>query len=542
MKGKEYQSVDIEDSLSTEDFTSVEQENAEAKFVRLRFFAVISTMCLVVFGVVMYLNSNRESQITQLRSSSSTVSKVMHISDTHIDFFFDPNKSMKSGVCHTCKMSDKQFGFGTSKCPQSIEPESDDRLKQSTLISEGYSFGRYGCNPPEQLWKSLHKAMADIDPNPNVIIFTGDISPHGYPDDERNIKSTTKLEDLCTSKFDVTEKMVVDLKQSFPNTKWAFTMGNNDHFPKDTYWQPYMNKLGEMFRRTGFFTEEQYQMYMNHGGTQYIDVDGIRYLSIDFTLFTAGGVIPPSGGEDAKLTETYGADLRQSVQLFLVDIFAEAEELGLPVYIIGHQPLTTNKGKDELDVEGHAYTALKELFTEYSHIITVGLFGHRNLAGLNEVLSDSFMPLFPSITAPGVSPRGRNQPSFHVIEQDRASKRVMNFEQIVFDLIINNEAAKEKEDPNYMGVWRRHQHRLLSWKTLSGEAEFTTETLARLLAKVPHDQELFFAIESWKKGGYIGDETPESYECKSLYDREEQMMKCLFKSQDSLCWSKSWLN
>ena len=99
MKGKEYQSVDIEDSLSTEDFTSVEQENAEAKFVRLRFFAVISTMCLVVFGVVMYLNSNRESQITQLRSSSSTVSKVMHISDTHIDFFFDPNKSMKSGEC-----------------------------------------------------------------------------------------------------------------------------------------------------------------------------------------------------------------------------------------------------------------------------------------------------------------------------------------------------------------------------------------------------------------------------------------------------------
>jgi hypothetical protein len=54
----------------------------------------------------------------------------------------------------------------------------------------------------------------------------------------------------------------------------------------------------------------------------------------------------------------------------------------------------------------------------------VGLFGHRNLAGLNEVLSSAFLPLFPAITAPGVSPRGRNQPSFNVLYQDQTTKRV----------------------------------------------------------------------------------------------------------------------
>ena len=87
------------------------------------------------------------------------------------------------------------------------------------------------------------------------------------------------------------------------------------------------------------------------------------------------------------------------------------------VYIIGHQPLTTKKGKDEFNIEGEYFLDLKDLLTEYAPIIKVGLFGHRNVAGFGEVLNKDFFPLFPSLTAPGVSPRGRNQPSFYVLYQ-----------------------------------------------------------------------------------------------------------------------------
>jgi hypothetical protein len=100
--------------------------------------------------------------------------------------------------------------------------------------------------------------MRVIDPHPHVIVFTGDISPHGYPDDNFKLKDSTTLADLCDTKFLVTRHMVEDLVRSFPHTRWAYAMGNNDHFPKDRYWQPYIEKYGNMLLETGFFTPQQH--------------------------------------------------------------------------------------------------------------------------------------------------------------------------------------------------------------------------------------------------------------------------------------------
>lgn len=54
-------------------------------------------------------------------------------------------------------------------------------------------------------------------------------------------------------------------------------------------------------------------------------------------------------------------------------------------------------------------------------------------------------------------------------------------------------------------------------------------------------QNAFFMIEMWKRAGYVGDETPENYKCKSLYDTNSAMMRCLFPDQDVRCWSPGWL-
>jgi hypothetical protein len=54
---------------------------------------------------------------------------------------------------------------------------------------------------------------------------------------------------------------------------------------------------------------------------------------------------------------------------------------GLDVYIIGHQPLTTKRGRDEYDPRATHFTRLKALLAKYAPIIRVGLFGHRNIAG-----------------------------------------------------------------------------------------------------------------------------------------------------------------
>lgn len=71
------------------------------------------------------------------------------------------------------------------------------------------------------------------------------------------------------------------------------------------------------------------------------------------------------------------------------------------MWLLGHQPLGTKEGKDEYDVGGGDFTALLSALQAGADVIRVGLFGHINEAGLSDVLSRDYLPLFPSITAPG---------------------------------------------------------------------------------------------------------------------------------------------
>ena len=88
---------------------------------------------------------------------------------------------------------------------------------------------------------------------------------------------------------------------------------------------------------------------------------------------------------------------------------------------------------------------------------------------MGEVLNKDFMPIFPSLTAPGVSPRGRNQPSFNVLYQSTVDSTVMDFEQWKFDLQTENNNAQNLDDSTYLGTWDRHENDLKSWRILSGK-------------------------------------------------------------------------
>lgn len=216
----------------------------------------------VFFSLWLYMSkSTNDANIAQVSHFGEDLRTIMHISDTHVDPYFDPTESMMKGVCHRCDFSSKVWGKDTV-CPSEDEIRADHDHDEFNR-QHGYTFGRYGCNPPYMLWKSLHRHMLSIDANPEVIVFTGDISPHGYPDDKYSLTEDTTTDDLCETKFLVTRQMIRDLVRAFPSTKWAYTLGNNDHMPKNIYWQPYIEKYGKMLLDEGFFTQEQHsQVYM----------------------------------------------------------------------------------------------------------------------------------------------------------------------------------------------------------------------------------------------------------------------------------------
>jgi hypothetical protein len=50
-------------------------------------------------------------------------------------------------------------------------------------------------------------------------------------------------------------------------------------------------------------------------------------------------------------------------------------------------------------------------------------------------------------------------------------------------------------------------------------------------------------MQIWRRAGYLGEDTPESYRCRAKYDTEEPLMKCLFPEQNATCWNPhEWLS
>lgn len=126
--------------------------------------------------------------------NSPSMHKVMHITDPHVDLYFNPLESVSKGGCHSCGLAKYRTSSPSSSSSDSLsetfspsklnaECPSEDDIKQhvvrgaptNLLIGEDgdYLFGRYGCDPPLLLWSSLLAAMRLQDSSPAVVVFTG---------------------------------------------------------------------------------------------------------------------------------------------------------------------------------------------------------------------------------------------------------------------------------------------------------------------------------------------------------------------------------
>jgi hypothetical protein len=112
-----------------------------------------------------------------------------------------------------------------------------------------------------------------------------------------------------------------------------------------------------MFLTTGFMTPDQHSTFVKFGSSK-LDVSGVRYLCIDFTLFVQKESIVSFDGKN-------GTNMMDDLMVWIEGSLSDAHATGLKVYIVGHQPMTTNKGKDEMDVNGLYFNALKDALEKY---------------------------------------------------------------------------------------------------------------------------------------------------------------------------------
>lgn len=144
---------------------------------------VLYTSLLTLLGLGLIRLQGGTTTLVQPKLAND-VHKVMHITDPHIDIFFNSEESVPNGGCHSCALAifDSSSPYSTNisqNCPS--ERDVKQRIassRQATRMSwsgqDSYTFGRYGCDPPLRLWSSLLDALQQVDSFPEVIVFTGE--------------------------------------------------------------------------------------------------------------------------------------------------------------------------------------------------------------------------------------------------------------------------------------------------------------------------------------------------------------------------------
>jgi hypothetical protein len=152
--------------------------NHSSRRLKRAFFICVVYSALLIAGIVT-LGIWQNIQVTE--TNDLGIQKVMHITDSHIDLFFDPMQSVTRGGCHSCTLAKYASSSpptlvssnSSFECP--LQKDIELYIAGTKPAQEHYLFGRYGCDPPLMLWNSLLAAMQLEDPSPSVVVFSGKV-------------------------------------------------------------------------------------------------------------------------------------------------------------------------------------------------------------------------------------------------------------------------------------------------------------------------------------------------------------------------------
>ncbi|KAL0215086.1 hypothetical protein P9112_007270 [Eukaryota sp. TZLM1-RC] len=330
------------------------------------------------------------SFITSL--SCARVGYFWQVADIHSQWFYRVNSDPSNGGCY--------LGEGSAGL-----------------------FGDFQCDTPDLLVESLLNFMKSINPNPDFLLYTGDIMPHKLV-----LKFIDNDENTVT---EANRNLTQLLRSSFPSTQIIPTFGNHDVFPAHqwskggsfvyhntlSFWRDFIPpSQTENFLKGGYFRIDMNQKY------SFLVLNSNYWVMYDKS---SEGV--PDPADQFKWLENELAKLRTEGKKVLISSH-------VPPGSKGNRPL-------ERDMMNSHHSKLLNILEEYLDILTVYLASHEH--------SDSFRlftvdgSTLPVLVAPAVLPEATpiyfgNNPAIRLYEYDTETGQLLDYYQYYLDLEISN--------------------------------------------------------------------------------------------------------
>ncbi|XP_076817204.1 acid sphingomyelinase-like phosphodiesterase 3b [Clavelina lepadiformis] len=336
-------------------------------------------------------------------NSDVTVGYFWHLSDLHLDFYYDQNEENLTQVCPS--------SFGA----EAIKPGP---------------WGDYKCDSPWNLINASVYAMKKIKGDPDFILWTGDDTLHTN-DEDKYLGEDVVIETISN--------LTSLLKEVFPTTTIYSTLGNHDYHPKNqmpvgnstllngvaNLWQDWFtdkNSL-EMFRSNGYYSTEV--------------TPGLCVISLNTNIWYSSNHQIDEDDNDP------GGQFQ-----WLENTLSEMKKNKEKAYVIGHIP----PGYFEI-IDGYMWltsqynTRYLEIVRSYSDVIVGQFFGHHHTDSFRLVYDGEKKPVSVIWIAPGVTPwmttlpkvvNGANNPGIRLFEYNKGSYAPTNYVQYYLNLAEAN--------------------------------------------------------------------------------------------------------
>ncbi len=369
---------------------------------RARRFAAVIALFLLVFAL----------PLSSFAAGSGDRGSFISISDLHFDPFADPALVTR------------------------LESADFREWKKIFESSQRSGIGGYGQDTPYALLGSTLRAMREIDPKPDFIIFTGDFLAHDFPEHlsryGRN-RSEAAYRDFVekTVKF-----LASEFRGSFPETPMVPAMGNNDSDCGDygvepgggflkafaRAWSPLLGKDGAAASFAETFPVGGYYSMANPA------LKGHRLVVLNANIFSSKARhCGPTESEDHG-----GKEL-----CWLEWTLYRSRLKGEKVWILYHEPVGVDvyaslRGKGEcganikMMLKQEYNAALLRIMEDNASIIDASFSGHTHMDDFRLVPGGGNPALFTHIT-PAVSPVFGTNPAFQRFVFDRKSGAIIDY-------------------------------------------------------------------------------------------------------------------
>eukprot|EP00118_Oscarella_pearsei_P010009 m.59311 g.59311 ORF g.59311 m.59311 type:complete len:554 (+) comp34881_c0_seq1:24-1685(+) len=329
-----------------------------------------------------------------LVTDKSSLIRILHLTDIHLDHKYDPGTSVDCGFFICCR------------------PDLGGSGKAG-------AFGAYSCDLPLTTLDHLTGYLKTMDPQPDFIIYTGDNPSHDV------------WEESPESQAEATDFLVKYMSVHFPDKTIYPALGNHETFPESFYYPPfYRNVTRELSRvwKTWVDLSESAAKTIEAGAYYTLLIrPGLRLLALNTDF-----------GYQLNLYNLLDntTSVFQQQRDWIDATLKEAEENNEKVVLIGHVPPGIF---GSIESYGDFYVPLIQ---KYKDVVVAQLFGHTHRDQFQVVHGDNGAdPVGVVLISPPVTTFVDVNPSFRIYLMDPETFELVDYEQYHINLTEANRLA-----------------------------------------------------------------------------------------------------